>query len=268
MSKVQEIVSIEIPNWDKYNPRKDIKRMSFFRLEADIFEDQKFFSLGHLDKVLLLFIYTRCCKQGSGKTSVNIRQASAMTSIRVDHVRAGINRLEKNQLLIKKSVTDTLPRLDKTRQDKTRQDKTRENRSALEVVEVDKGALSPKIIFDLWQELCAETFHKIQKLTPQRQDALKNRIKIYSEKSDWEKAFQKILKSDFCRGKNENGWKATFDWILRPDTLVKILEGKYDNRKLEVVSPQKKTFAQMRTEKNQQVYEELMQELEEKGSLI
>ena len=132
--KNAEIIKIYIPNWEKYNPRKDIKRMSFFRLEADIFEDEKFFSLRHIDKVLLLYIYTRCCKQTStkdavstpqayGKVSLNIRQASAMTSIRVDHIRASISRLEQNQLLTTKLVTDTCPRIDKNRIEETRIDK-------------------------------------------------------------------------------------------------------------------------------------------------
>lgn len=40
----------------------------------------------------------------------------------------------------------------------------------------------------------------------------------------------RISTSDFCRGKNERGWVATFDWLLQPDTAIKVLEGKYDNR--------------------------------------
>jgi hypothetical protein len=43
-------------------------------------------------------------------------------------------------------------------------------------------------------------------------------------------AVDKIAASDFCTGKNDRGWKATFDWILQPDVVVKVMEGKYDNR--------------------------------------
>jgi len=43
-------------------------------------------------------------------------------------------------------------------------------------------------------------------------------------------AVLKIAASDFCKGANDRGWKATFDWMLRPDTVVKVIEGKYDNR--------------------------------------
>lgn len=109
-----KIIEIEVKNWSKYQ-RKDVQKMSFFRVEADIFEDQKFFSLKHLDKVLLLYIYTRCCKQASGKVSINTRQASAMTSIRHDHVLLSIFRLQQNQLLTAKDVTCTSPREEKRR---------------------------------------------------------------------------------------------------------------------------------------------------------
>jgi hypothetical protein len=47
---------------------------------------------------------------------------------------------------------------------------------------------------------------------------------------EWRPIFQRINASDFCRGQNDRGWIATFDWALQPDTAAKVLEGKYDNR--------------------------------------
>jgi len=44
-------------------------------------------------------------------------------------------------------------------------------------------------------------------------------------------AMEKIAASSFCRGKNDRGWTATFDWFIANDTnYVKALEGTYDNR--------------------------------------
>lgn len=34
--------------------------------------------------------------------------------------------------------------------------------------------------------------------------------------------------SPFLMGKNDRGWKASVEWFLRPGSLAKILEGKYD----------------------------------------
>ncbi len=43
-------------------------------------------------------------------------------------------------------------------------------------------------------------------------------------------ALAKLAASTFCRGENDRGWRADIEWFLRPDTLVKLLEGKYDGK--------------------------------------
>ena len=45
--------------------------------------------------------------------------------------------------------------------------------------------------------------------------------------SEWQAAIAAIEQSPFCRGTNDRGWTASFDWFLQPDTRVKVLEGKY-----------------------------------------
>ena len=47
----------------------------------------------------------------------------------------------------------------------------------------------------------------------------------------WDNLFSNIAKSDFLTGKNSQ-WRADLEWIINPSNLVKILEGKYDNRDL------------------------------------
>jgi len=47
----------------------------------------------------------------------------------------------------------------------------------------------------------------------------------------FEEAFRKVEASDFCKGKNDRGWRADFDWLIKNDhNMVKVLEGKYDNK--------------------------------------
>ncbi|MEX1028280.1 MAG: helix-turn-helix domain-containing protein [Candidatus Paceibacterota bacterium] len=63
-----------------------------------------------------------------------------------------------------------------------------------------------------------------------------SRLRSYQARSgddDWrhlDEALAKITKSSFCHGQNDRGWRADIDWFLRPDTMTKILEGKYDDR--------------------------------------
>lgn len=42
----------------------------------------------------------------------------------------------------------------------------------------------------------------------------------------------KSASSDFLNGKNDRGWLATFDWIMRPNNFVKVLEGNFDNKNM------------------------------------
>lgn len=58
----------------------------------------------------------------------------------------------------------------------------------------------------------------------------------------WAAAIKRAAKSRFCTGKLEardggNPFVANFDWILRPEVLVQIEEGQYDDRVKEFVAP-------------------------------
>jgi hypothetical protein len=45
---------------------------------------------------------------------------------------------------------------------------------------------------------------------------------------NWRVALDRIKASPFCRGENERGWIADVDFFLRPDSVLKAVEGKYD----------------------------------------
>jgi hypothetical protein len=47
----------------------------------------------------------------------------------------------------------------------------------------------------------------------------------------WQAAIRRVEASAFCRGANDRGWVATFDWLMANDeNVAKVIEGKYDNR--------------------------------------
>lgn len=70
----------------------------------------------------------------------------------------------------------------------------------------------------------------VHKMTDRRKRSLKARLTDEDFAVNWRPALVRIAKSSFCRGMNERGWRADLDWFLRPDTITKILEGKYDER--------------------------------------
>ena len=40
----------------------------------------------------------------------------------------------------------------------------------------------------------------------------------------------KAMASDFLKGQNQRGFKATFDWLIKPTNFEKVLSGNFDNR--------------------------------------
>ncbi len=69
-----------------------------------------------------------------------------------------------------------------------------------------------------------------QKMTANRQRAFKARVKEAGWVDQVDAALERVAASPFLTGENDRGWKADIDWFLRPDSMTKIMEGKYDGR--------------------------------------
>lgn len=91
-----------------------------------------------------------------------------------------------------------------------------------------------KEIKELWNAVCVG-YPKLHSLSESRKNKMRNRI---AEMGGAEKAllllreiFTKMQVSNFLRGDNKRGWKASFDWLFENDkNWVKVYEGNYDNR--------------------------------------
>jgi hypothetical protein len=72
------------------------------------------------------------------------------------------------------------------------------------------------------------------KLSPKRKKAAEQRLKEFPDQEFWRQVFSKIPKTPFLRGENDRKWKASFDWLLRPDSATKVMEGFYGKTDAEV----------------------------------
>lgn len=87
----------------------------------------------------------------------------------------------------------------------------------------------PKDLQLLWNTLTTEPLPKCRELGPGRRRGAAARLRERTL-DDWRLIIDRIEKSDWCRGDNDRSWKADFDFLLKPDTAARVLEGKYDNR--------------------------------------
>jgi hypothetical protein len=85
-----------------------------------------------------------------------------------------------------------------------------------------------------WQSEIVEAFNATFgaecRLTKKRTTALAARWNDPWWRDNWRAALDRGSGSAFLRGANDRGWMIDFEFFLKPDTVAKILEGKYDNR--------------------------------------
>lgn len=70
---------------------------------------------------------------------------------------------------------------------------------------------------------------KVRAVGGDRRKMLMARVKQYGVEAVKE-AFVKATTSSFLNGQNGRGFTASFDWIIRPNNFLKVLEGNYDNK--------------------------------------
>ncbi|MFP3153613.1 DUF4373 domain-containing protein [Lachnospiraceae bacterium ZAX-1] len=92
-----------------------------------------------------------------------------------------------------------------------------------------KKKVQYQLIADTYNATCI-SLPKVATLS----DARKNAIRIILSKGysigDLQSAFEKAEKSSFLKGENNNGWKASFDWLIKDANIAKVLDGNYQDR--------------------------------------
>lgn len=84
-------------------------------------------------------------------------------------------------------------------------------------------------VIEEWNKLQDVGIAPIRDIKPasKRCQMLKGRIREYGM-DDLLKAMDNIRHSDFLRGENKNSWMITFDWFVKPNNFLKVLEGNYN----------------------------------------
>lgn len=80
---------------------------------------------------------------------------------------------------------------------------------------------------EVWNSNCGN-LPKATKPTKTRLVAMRARKSEHPDRDYWVEVAKRIAASEFCRGEKPGStWRANFDWFLKPDTHVKVLEGRY-----------------------------------------
>lgn len=81
-------------------------------------------------------------------------------------------------------------------------------------------------VVSAWNSL-GDPFPKVVKLSDGRAKAVRERLKDRWWRENYLEGIERVRASKFCRGNNDRKWVADFEFFVRPDSLAKIMEGKY-----------------------------------------
>ena len=85
-----------------------------------------------------------------------------------------------------------------------------------------------KTVISAWNEITSVPAVKNIKSSSLRYKMLKARLRDNGLQPVLD-AIEKVKHSDFLQGQN-GGWQITFDWFVKPNNFIKVLEGNYDNK--------------------------------------
>ena len=98
------------------------------------------------------------------------------------------------------------------------------------------GSRSPAVpyaaIMDEYNAVCV-SLTPIKVMSDKRKREAKTRFRreFRGDMGEVRAFFRKVEASDFLCGRNGHGWTASFDWLMKSENAVKVLEGTYDNRR-------------------------------------
>lgn len=112
-----------------------------------------------------------------------------------------------------------------------RPDKDKDKNRKMMLNDHTDGGLTAEKIVQLFHSLCP-TLKKVKKISKYTQEKITERANYFKTLKDWERYFAKAADSDFLCGRNNYGWQADFNWLIKDaQTPQKVLSGCYDTKK-------------------------------------
>lgn len=217
----KESIQLKINDWNRFNPRKDDKKHSWFRFENDFFI--KTFAWTTEEQVL--FTYLCCCKSISKKDIISVQSKLACAVIRQTPKKLlhNLKSLESRGV-----ITLSLDKVLETVGVPTNE-RTNERTTTL-------SSDDDHLLVEVWNKECGP-LPKVKELNQKRKRLCKEALKKNKDPDYWKQLVKKLLTSKFHLGENDRGWKASFDYFLRPEVQTQLLEGSIGSKSNPFVVP-------------------------------
>lgn len=178
------------------------------------------------EKCLFIFLMCEASKKGTGEFSCETAYLAAILQKKENDIIKDFNNLLSYGVLKTSNGRPTDVQETSNVPPRIEESKKRVRKETTMSTDVDPNE---PILISIWNNNSGNLAKAV------RTNASRNRQSLARWKENpsteyWTETIRRIAQSSFCNGKNNNGWRATFDWLLQPDVHLKVNEGKYDNR--------------------------------------
>ena len=142
-------------------------------------------------------------------------------------------QLFKNAYISSENEVVFSENVDIPEQSKVKESKEKKSKVCFNICENDASADASEStnyqeIIDSFNRICID-LPKVRDLTDARRTAIRKAQERLRHNEGFDAFFERINNSDFLCGRGGK-WKCSFDWVLKPSNMIKILEGNFDNR--------------------------------------
>lgn len=230
MKNTPEIYQIRIPKFSKWNPKHLGSNQTWFKISNRFVEDEAIFSSTDAHKITFLYLLCQRSIKNEEIFPLNLTKAKQDLRKKPCQVRDLIRSLADLGLI--ELITVPQDRIDKNRIDKNREEErqtpaVRPAKSARPRALVRASKNQLHVLGEIWNE-SVRSVPKVISTAGKRLKACHDAWSQNDSADVWRRVFTKIEQSSFLTGQSPGGWKAGFDWAIKQENAIKILEGNYD----------------------------------------
>lgn len=224
--KSVHLIRIEIKNWKKYNKRKDYKNPWWFALSNKITTDPMFSEF--TDAEFKTWIHILCTGSVQNSYRIDIFPAFFQKNVGIEIATlfSAIKKLEivKAIQVLEEICTDPVQNLYSTEQNRTIHTPIiPEGDSLIPVGEKEKCPKETHPLMEIWNNN-RESLPEAKALSAKRLKSCKKRWAECSDPDQWAAVVRFLATDKFFSGQGESSWIASFDYLIKPDTRIKIIE--------------------------------------------
>jgi len=229
-----ESITVRILNFERFNPRTDVKRPSWFRLDHGMIDDPEIYMLDDAEFRAWIYVLSMASKKNAdGVVRIFFDHAHRACGVSKKAILGLVGKLEQLQV-IPAHVTSTNANVTDTNVNVTSTNADGEQLSATDVrTDEQTERISPEDLRKIWNDNRG-SLPACTKISGKRARAAQLALASEPDPNYWAALIRALAASPWHNGTdkaNTSGWVADFDFLLQKDKHVTLYERLVANAK-------------------------------------